>query len=687
MEVEVPFNVLSNWRGRVMNKYADPVPKHVVFEDDLNSKGEKDSCVVPDQSKWQNKVRKNNWNEEIVNKVFHSVSWVSDEQFLEELRYTLITSPLLNDFTPRQLSYSISNSIMDFHKNGVRHNLLEKTLITKLGSLKVYTVNKNFELRQTVDFLRTHRNAYSLLKYLLGQNKYARRKIVTVILITLYLGYEQSHFHSQYKKFSLLIQLQNMVKKSQRFDTLLKKFYNKHLDVRDQNEKLEPILFSVGTLTVIKYFQFAEYLISFTNMEQLSKYCGIYGIQINALYALKNPQGHGGGLIRIDEIISQTEVLRKFILCCFLSLRCGVDCEPYTMKGFAIALDKIFPKADIINPDRSSEWRSLVAVTKKFNQDTDNLFCSLNEQKELLYWVEDEELEAVEARRDSLSTIDPYHSKYGNNNGTVNEVLYHLQVLEQNLLSLPNEVPEKEIQALLSNHVHQIRHVITKNLRTRSKYNIFSNSGNSRSSMSGKGLFLDVLKSPIENQVSNFEQMGVLKPVITTISDNDELESILSINNEERFTEDANDHHTYEYSGISPKIFSQKATMREFDVYDESQFDEGNWTPTHVAGSSLEKLSDDQLRNKLNEKIRVFATENKKNRERLRTKKSLELLRGSSDPLPLVDRTNRENSYSDMQGMLKRETVTNRKRKDKRLYSEETIPLFYELSEMISNKS
>lgn len=652
-------NVLSKWKKRV-TKLAEVESKHVVFEDDVK----KDS----------------DWDYGLVDRVFHSVSWVSDDQFLEELRYTLITSPLLNDFTPREVNHSITNSIMDFHKNGVRsqYTKLERVLVTKLGSLKVYTVNKNFDLIQTVDFMSIHRYAYSILKYLLKRDNSKNIKTpIIVVLIVLYLGFEQSHFHSQYKKYALLVQLKSLIKKSQRFDALLKRFHEKYLSSATGNQKIESLLFSIGTLTVIKYSQFAEYLINYTNIEQLSKYCGIYGIQVGALLAIKkNTKPQVDRVTRVEELVSQTDILRKFILCCFLSMKSSVNNDTNTLTGFTAALGKIFPRADIMNEEGFQDWSGLVTVTKKFNQDTDNLFCTLNEQKELLYWLDDHVQDSPHNPR-NLEMLQ--HKGFTGHSAVINESLHQIQILEQELLKISNESSGNEMQALLNDHINQIRHIIKKNIKSQTKYNIFSNNGKNRSSISGKGLFLDVLKSPVENEVTKFESLDVLKPVITTVSDDDELESIVSDGNDEPYP-------SYFQEEAFQQVYSVRADTDSFEIYEEPPLNIEGIEPPNQAGSSIENLSDEQLRKRLNEKIKMFATENKRNRERLRTKKSLELLRGSSDPLPLEDRTNRENSYSDIQVMLKNKH-TNSRRKNKKLYSEETIPLYYEISEMISNKS
>lgn len=657
------FNVLGEWRRTVQSKLLGE--RHVGFVAEENklhcgSIKDRDSVVLTPIANIQQGTL--NYNH-----MFDNLIWVSDVQFMEELQYTLISSPFLNDIHHHQMPLSVANSIMDFHRDRRFHReSFIFSVPTKLGYLKARYGDKKLELRKNINFMDVHKTVYSILKHLRNNNKKCTWRILSVLMIILYIGYEQAHFHNQYPKYSFLTQLKAMMGKLQQFDSIQRKYFE-NINITKEFDKtgneIFQLLHSITHIASMKLYHLSEFLLRFTNIGKLSKYCGVYGIDMNLAY-LTNVRILTSTKQELHLLQDKIEFLRKFLLCCFLSVEHQDYNEKVKNTIFSTYLLKLFPGYTEDNNCKSlfsSQWSVLSTVIVKFNQDLSFLYSVLNENKELIYSTETRE----ESETDEMLK-ERYKFRYKDKNQSLMlKALSQIHLVEEQLISVQDADDNEETKCLINDHIKNLQQLI---LCCNNKTNSGTNFSNRHTSLQGKGLFLDVLKSPEEKFTPIFQEMQVSRIGIKNVSDNDDLESILT------------DNENYEH--IEPAHFiDDRNNGGAFTIYEDSTCYADD---CYKNVSELRKLNDEQLRRKLNEKIQLFATENKKNRNQIRQQKSLELLRSNSTLTALNELKSNTNYESLDKG------VKTKKRAhfmEQELYSEETIPFYYEINDFLYNQA
>lgn len=93
-------------------------------------------------------------------------------------------------------------------------------------------------------------------------------------------------------------------------------------------------------------------------------------------------------------------------------------------------------------------------------------------------------------------------------------------------------------------------------------------------------------------------------------------------------------------------------------------------------GEKFRKLTDEELRNKLDERIMRFAMENKRGKEMLRTQKSFELLSSSLRKQHATQQHDHKEAQESGSRPFYNRTFT----------SEESIPVLYELKKLLEKK-
>lgn len=201
----------------------------------------------------------------------------------------------------------------------------------------------------------------------------------------------------------------------------------------------------------MKLYHLSEFLLRFTNIGKLSKYCGVYGIDMNLAY-LTNVRILTSTKQELHLLQDKIEFLRKFLLCCFLSVEHQDYNEKVKNTIFSTYLLKLFPGYTEDNNCKSlfsSQWSVLSTVIVKFNQDLSFLYSVLNENKELIYSTETRE----ESETDEMLK-ERYKFRYKDKNQSLMlKALSQIHLVEEQLISVQDADDNEETKCLINDHI------------------------------------------------------------------------------------------------------------------------------------------------------------------------------------------------------------------------------------------
>ncbi|CEP61500.1 Inp2p LALA0_S03e04236g [Lachancea lanzarotensis] len=563
-----------------------------------------------------------------------------DQKFMDEFQYTIIASQLLTDAIrplwaarPRTQKSSMGlNSIGN--RKSFKGSQYRLEAPTKFGKLLVK--DQQQFLRKTMPFFPTlsiARRCLSVLKGCAAANQ-SKKRIFFAVCIAVYLALQQELFHTHYTKFSALIVLQDTVERLQALDKLLHRSHIRYKELTvykpialvqagqpsgSNLSIIEDVLTASLDLMFYELLSITKATLPLLRNRELFRYCQLYDVNLVDLYFAVN-----GDAVGVSEKASRTHLLKKFLLCSFLSVgqRCRDDSHEKELE-YQVTLKKIFGSYQAAG--QHSEYKRLRVLLNQLNI----LFKVLNTVYAFLVQYKSYLSDNTPLPSDIQNLQDHHHHDY--RTATTLNLMQNLQkFLITHNTKTEDELTERVNRYLdeISKMWHQTAPLRIGRCHTHNRERNFS------------GLNLNVLQSPtLGGSESESDQKWHFseKPVLASAVD---------------FTEVGG-------SGL-----------------DTESDQEGDDTITEVvfANENIEhkgefrKLTDEELRIKLNERIMSLAFENKQGKQKLRTKKSFGLL----------DSNRAEN--------IKESTVEGRPSKWKKFTSEESIPVLYELRQMLEKR-
>ncbi|CCE62521.1 hypothetical protein TPHA_0C03690 [Tetrapisispora phaffii CBS 4417] len=637
-------------------------------------------------------------NEHIA-KYFRPLPTRNNNDFLEEFRYTIISSNILNDSEGYRFKFDIKNSILDFHSSKSANTKKRNSILyhTKYGICKSISGDK-FKLYRTFNYSKTIINSLRIIRYLSNKRKLEKTKYnnanensfiiktICFILICINISSHQQFFYNQCIKYKFMINLKEFLKILQKSDDLIHKYHNvsKELAIykpliqkhhhRDINlykrpdsdiefnnsekefeltlNKINEILTSVLNLQFHQVLKHVIEILPMTDKTELLKYCEIYAIDLPTLYEYINFPAPS-----IKNKIDRFDTLKKIMLLCLLS----ITEAKVTYSNNSIVINQISNIFGVIPDDiiatnisRNTLIKNIKDATiiiKNMEEAISPFIQVLVANRNLLYLSIDSQDDNSMSKQESQKLTQDE----SNHNFLLINIINQTKSLEKAFLGLSStELKKNEEMNSITNHISNIletwvsmidKDSISCQKAETTNIGIVNNRFsidvyNSDRESSVKILDTDILKKQIDikevgentndifdvEQVDDFEYAG------------DENQSVLFFTNEEDFYNSSNKLNK---SGIS----TQKMSTRE--------------------------MTDEELRQKLDQKISILAAENRKVKEKLRTKKSFDLLRNENSNI----------LYSDFKSLKKQGNLDTRSRSSRlRNYSsEETIPIIYEL--------
>ena len=275
-----------------------------------------------------------------------------DDQFVDELQYTIISSSLFsaqseNEYA-RLLSLPIKKSVLDFRKlNNTKvcnqSNHSEHT-ITKYGY--IFTREKKLVLKKlNSSYLNTHLFVYSMLKniYISQQKNYTKftNKLVICLVIQAYLNYQQESFRNRYIKYSALLSVKSTIRSLEKINILLQKYENLYKELlvhksmdndncsrpntenTDENEgellqQLQMLLKATIYPIYQKLIKAVELFVPLINQNILQKHCKLFSVDLVCIHSYYK-------FVTLDQDLDyQVSCFRnlvKLFLICMLSMQ------------------------------------------------------------------------------------------------------------------------------------------------------------------------------------------------------------------------------------------------------------------------------------------------------------------------------------------------------------------------------
>lgn len=670
MPLDSPPSNFNQWR-----KFSDR--NSIEFHDYSPTVVNSDSFERPEvlEKDKRNMINIPFWDQ-VIGRVFNELPFCTNDQFLEEFQYAVISSDFLNGF---RFSFALKESIMDFHKRSEALGISSfSTFPTKYGRLKASSVNK-FYLVRTFDYFSTIFLAYKVLRSLhrLKCGKYKSRRIVATLLIALYLAIQQEYFHTQYTKYKALITLKTVLASLKILSSLLYKYHirfkeliiYKPLASAYSKRGSENVLSMVKDLLTsnldLLYYKLkivTQDLLALSDTTELAKYCEIYNLEISDLFHYLNEPA-----TEVEDKAKRVHILKKFMLCCLLSLNSSTNSCDLSMHS---SLSKIFPnyhcescQSNYIN--EVDKFKSVTNSLEQLNDSALSLTSSLIDYKSLLHSTGESppnSNEKIECETDAFYSYDLQPSL---KTPQLSMTLHALRQLENTLIASTQEEITNEVKELLIDNLQNI-------LKMWQNDNTLKH-GKRQTPIksSSHGFSLDIIKRTQLPAVCKTDDRGPLRSEIEFRDIEEAQSDIESDMDIEQYKHDTDMEICYENAQLDHYRRLNEGFQRTSIVTEKNKFQE---------------LSDEELRCKLNEGILKFAVENKQGRDKLRTQKSFELLRKVKNSEDSIRNIKRQISTCDGGRTChsKSRPLFNTKTK---FSSEETIPMLYELKELIESSS
>lgn len=599
----------------------------------------------------------------IIEGIFKDLCYDNDGQFHEEFQYVVISSDFLNDPEGFRFSFTGKKSIMDFHKSSqVRKPWT--TIPTKYGRLTVSLPSK-FLLRRTFNYSET---ILLVLRVLRGLNRLKRvnersGRIVATLLIVTYLAIQQNNFHAQYTRYKALLVLKAMLTALQELSALSHMYQIKLKELRIYKplttsipncgldttiSKIGDLLSSCLDLLFYRLKVVIQHLIHLCSTASLAKYCDIYNLEMSDLFHYFSAVA-----IEVEEKVKRVHIAKKFMLCTLLSFDYDSEAYDTSMGNF---LSKAFPDYDY-----NSELMPNIDIISKYTIVTENiqnlkelvvqLTSSLKNHKSVLFAT-------GETPPESVSSLDDQYNVNGPcKNRQLYITLHSLRKLENTLIASENDEISPAVRKTVRVQLKQLLSMWQSHDTNKADKRLTSIPS------PNPGFSLDVLKrrsSQFTNRLSDEEKPRLRGKV--SFEQVDETHSDIEYdfnfeNREQKIVFEAGN------DSIHPE-YTAKAGL------DATQKDQ-----------QLRGLSDEELRRKLDERISKFAVENRKGRDKLRTQKSFELLKQQKGKSTV--KLHRQTSIMS-DGFAPDDK--SRSPHQPKLSSEDSIPVLYELEELLETR-
>lgn len=542
------------------------------------------------------------------------------DQFVDEFKYSIVCSNILNEIHQYKHTLKIKKSIGDFNLTSAGSsyaNLDIKYMATTIGLLKIVKADKVHVLR-TMNHNKIVLICWKLfhkLNRVQLQHKCKTSRIVATILLVLYLSSLQKRFRTQFIKFRTMEHLKFLLSNLQIFDKTFFKFYLKYKELKSGNEAdvripiIHDLLQSALDVMFFKLRNSIRSLLPLTDEETLIHYCDMYHVNTTDIsYYIGEEQ------TTLDDKSFRTSLFKRFFLCCLLAIpskMMNMNCT--CRKGDVSVFNFLFTEPHYQAP----KYANPIQLIKAINEVNEIISTTLKSLEDYNY---------VLNRNDILTNECIIEKAVTTSDVGTNMIIKTCKVLRGQLLTLDNSIGKSDRSVVIS-ELEDLLH--TYHYKEAHQYKTPTNFNPDKRTISHQshGFSLDILRTP-----THPTEESCLNKEINFINVNEVEQDLISDNE-------------FEPEKNSVPNLDERCELSGLD------------DPVHY--QSFKKLSDKELGDKLNQKILNFAKQNKKGREKLRAQKSFGLLK-------------RKSSRKQSDDMLVKQGKT-----------EESIPIIYEFKELI----
>lgn len=597
---------------------------------------------------WENHYRheilNNRWYR-LIDRVFGCFASASNDSFVEEFHYTVISCDLLNDSHPLRLPKVSA------------HGLLPTKMEKKSNGIRI----KTFPYMTSILLVRRILN-------LLKSKNGCKRKIVIGLLITLYLTFQQEAYRLLFQRQNALKILNAMLRSLQKLRLLQHNFLAAHKEISNRNDGkvshfVKDLLNSSLDLIYYSMLSFTEKLLPISDTSELSKYCEIYDATLPELYYRLTEPAHD-----VESRWSRLKLMTSLMLCCLLSQNHNDNGDTFSFNSeIRNFLGKLFPHYDhdynFRQKSSINESSRLTLITTNM-QHLQNLTASITlsmlRHTELINNCHRSIPNARSLKRYSKFYLPPEHKPVPSSQ-KVSTTLQNLRELEKLLISTNEETAETDdsVNKLVRQRLVDLSSMWKNN---HDDVETASNSKKNRISITkfgNRGLSLDVLQNPTKSTTRCGGPHLQLPPKLDnqisfTAVDDAQSDIELDSDNELQRIETTNIGYDEEIINNNKRLRSSDKTLIDNRI------------------AKFKSLSDEELKRKLNEGISKFAQENKQGRQKLRNQKSFELLRKPNS-----------NEFMSVHGALRQISSASEVTLNNSFSTEETIPMYYELQRIL----
>lgn len=519
-----------------------------------------------------------------------------DNVFWEQWQYFIVTCNVTNEYNHyKHTVLKMKKSLVNLNKVNLKLNSINyRTHRIILKQIIIFL--KHFKSNIHIDKDRNLRNFLLIWKSILDQRMQKKQL-------------QQQH---------LLFELNNTINSINILDSLFQRFYLNFKELNNYKLISHKTDFNIETVVLqIEHFMKCLYdiwffkiknqldkLIIYVDSEVLKKYCKLYGIDMIDLRYYINQN-----CLQLIDKSQRLKILQKFWLCVLLSLRgqsFGNDncftsnsVDKIEINEF-ISILKIKSNVndtDSPHTETSNSLKDVLIQMRKFNH---SLIDLMNEHKFFLNF--DNKFDFFDTEIKNEIEKNNQFVDQGNNNTDNEEFLNFINVLDHLQLKLKNDEIKSE---------HFITH---------------------------KDIIVSKLNEMLQ-YLSRQEDISSLETYIDSMHCMDtRITSTTSIKNHHGFSLDILKYDSLNHTTVNNKNHAPNNnfhnTKSKLDKPIEVIITNDNFDPDDIDSDTLDtthrstkNISDQELNQQLNDKIRQFASQNKLSKSQLRTQKSFQLLK------------------------------------------------------------
>ncbi|SCU90512.1 LAMI_0E02410g1_1 [Lachancea mirantina] len=603
---------LSDWGVDGMNDYSPTLVNGSEFGDEEFTKADQ---IVP------------------MSQIFRHLPGKS-RRFVDEFQHAIIACDMLAERANVSFPWAPASSGSGVTSLTTFRDSLEH--FTPYGTITLYGRRK-IVFKRTIEFIPTMLRCYRCMRALSRLPMSLRRKtikLITTIAICAYLATQQELIYSSAIRSSSLANLRTTLTHLQEISKQRSRCRNIHKDLityrelsvvrrRQSSECVTPGQFSevFNAAQDLLFFNLHTAVITILPvipLQELSECCRIYGINLSSLFDICRES------VDIGSKVSKCEILERFLLCCLLSSSATVSFRAQYSQEASIVFGRIFP--NICMGQNVSDAERCKIVTK--------ILAHLNHVLPAVITSLGNLMTSFSSRRSDMSGLSRDVCSKSDDAQTLMS-LRKLQKIERLLLA--SEKIDEDLERAVLEGLRDLTKVWEKSP--------------SRQQYAGRSIIRN------EKRLNSL-QLSVLSPEgpsQTFQNENPSQESLVKLNTPPYFTTVDDTDSIWDRSSVS--------------MYNNQNSTHGIHHADGVNAASRQDfghLTDDQLRNKLDNRIQKLAMENKRGKRQLRTQKSFELLNNSR-----IDRPSKQHTLKS-RPFLPNECV-----------SEESIPVIFELTELL----